>query len=76
VFRTDIQGAWLLSFMMWLVLDAMLNTLTVITTHVLLPSSITSSILNAKNKLKVSTIIIITIIIIIIIITTIIITRS
>jgi len=54
IFRNDIQGAWLLSFLLWLILDAVLNTVTVIITHVLLPCSISSSILNAKHKLQVS----------------------
>ena len=54
VFRNDIQGAWILSFITWLILDIVLNALSVITTHILLPSSISSSIVAAKNKLKVS----------------------
>ena len=38
--------------MIWLVLDIVITTLSVITTQILLPSSISSSIIKAKNTLK------------------------
>jgi len=38
--------------MLWLVFDIVLTTLSVITTQILLPSSISSSIIKAKNTLK------------------------
>ena len=38
--------------MLWLVFDIVITTLSVITTQILLPISISSSIIKAKNTLK------------------------